>query len=54
MYGWLWRNLPGPAAVRAVQLLVLAFAVIAACFLWLFPAMAPSLPFNQQTVEETT
>lgn len=54
MYGWLWQHLPGPAAVRVLQLVVLALAVIAACFLWLFPAIAPSLPFNQQTVEETT
>lgn len=54
MYGWLWRNLPGPAAVRVIELLMLAVAVIAACFLWIFPAIAPILPFNQQTVEEAS
>lgn len=52
MYGWLWRRLPGPALVRVLVLAVLAFAVLAACFLWLFPAVAPFMPFNETTVGE--
>jgi hypothetical protein len=52
MYGWLWRHLPGPAPVRAVILLVAAVAVLAACFLWVFPAIAPFMPFNDTTVGE--
>ncbi len=52
MYGWLWRHLPGPAAVRVVLLALLAAAVLAACFLWLFPALAPYMPFNDTTVGE--
>lgn len=52
MYGWLWRHLPGPAAVRVVLLAVLAAAVLAVCFLWLFPALAPYMPFNDTTVGE--
>lgn len=51
MYGWLWRALPGPAWLRVVELAVLAVAVVAACFLWVFPAIAPHLPFNEITVE---
>jgi len=51
MYGWLWRHLPGPRAVRITILVVLAAAVVAVCFLWLFPALAPLLPFNDITVE---
>ncbi|WP_041574253.1 hypothetical protein [Cellulomonas gilvus] len=50
MYGWLWRHLPGPAAVRVLQLLLLAAAVLAVCFLWVFPAIAPYMPFNDTTV----
>lgn len=50
MYAWLWRHLPGPRLLRVVQLVVLALAVVAACFLWLFPAVAPHLPVSQQTV----
>lgn len=52
MYGWLWRHLPGPTAVRVLVLAVAAFAVLAACFLWVFPAVAPFMPFNETTVGE--
>jgi hypothetical protein len=52
MYGWIWRHLPGPAALRVVQYALLALAVVAVCFLWLFPAIAPHMPFNQLTVDE--
>jgi hypothetical protein len=51
MYGALFRALPGPAALRALQLLLLALAAVAVCFLWLFPAVAPYVPFNDQTVD---
>jgi hypothetical protein len=50
MYGWLWRHLPGPRSVRAAIMLALAAAVLVACFAWLFPAIAPYMPFNQTTV----
>jgi hypothetical protein len=50
MYGWLWRHLPGPRTVRALIMLALAAAVLVACFAWLFPAIAPHMPFNQTTV----
>ncbi|WP_380164285.1 hypothetical protein [Jannaschia sp. R86511] len=53
MYAALWRLLPGPLAVRVVLALLLLVAAVTACFLWLFPAVAPYVPFNQQTVEET-
>jgi len=52
MYGWLWRHLPGPAVVRVVILLALAVVVLAACFTWVFPAVAPFMPFNDTTVGE--
>ena len=51
MYGWIWRHLPGPVPVRVVIALVLVAAVLAACFLWLFPAVSPLMPFNDTTVE---
>lgn len=50
MYAWLWRHLPGPAAVRVLILLVLAAAVLVACFAWVYPALAPLMPFNDTTV----
>lgn len=52
MYGWLWRHLPGPWAVRVLILAVAAFAVLAVCFVWVFPALAPHMPFNETTVGE--
>ena len=51
MYGALWKVLPGPAWLRAALLAVLALAVVAVCFTWLFPAIAPFMPFNDVTVE---
>ena len=52
MYSALWRVLPGPRWVRALVLLALALAVVAACFEWVFPAVAPYVPFNETTVGE--
>ncbi|MCC2307873.1 hypothetical protein [Cellulomonas chengniuliangii] len=52
MYGWLWRRLPGPAPVRVVILALAAVAVLAVCFQWVFPAVAPYMPFSDTTVGE--
>ena len=50
MYGWLWRHLPGPMPVRVVLAAVLVAAVLAVCFLWVYPAISPYMPFNSTTV----
>jgi hypothetical protein len=50
MYGALWRVLPGPTWVRVLVLAVLALAVVAVCFQWVFPEVAPYMPFNDTTV----
>ncbi|HEX5427065.1 MAG TPA: hypothetical protein VFX00_01965 [Pedococcus sp.] len=50
LYAALWRSLPGPPWVRVLVCLVLFAAVVAACFLWLFPWVAPLMPFNDNTV----
>ena len=52
MYGLLWRALPGPAWVRVLILAVVLVGVVAACFTWVFPAIAPLMPFNDITVDE--
>ena len=52
MYGWLWRALPGPVWLRVLLLLLAAVVVVAVCFQWVFPAIAPLLPFNDITVDE--
>lgn len=50
-YGWLWRVLPGPKALKVVQVALLLLAVIAVLFTWVFPVIAPLMPFNETTVE---
>jgi len=50
MYAILWRLLPGPWPVKAFLSLILVTAVVALCFLWLFPAIAPYMPFNSYSV----
>jgi len=37
MYGALWRVLPGPWWVRALILLLLLAAILAASVIWVFP-----------------
>jgi hypothetical protein len=50
VYSWLWRSLPGPLPVRLVLVGALALAVVVALFGWVFPAIAPLVPFNDGTV----
>ena len=50
LYGALWRVLPGPTAVKIAQLVVLFAAVVAVLFTWVFPLIAPLMPFNDTTV----
>lgn len=52
MYAALWRALPGAWWVRTLVLAVLALAVVVVCFQWVFPALAPYMPFNATTVED--
>ncbi len=51
MYGWVWRRLPGPFAVRALIGLLLLALVVVLLFAWVFPWLEPRLPFNDVTVE---
>lgn len=39
MYSWIWKKLPGPTWLRAIQSLLLAGAIVAALFLLVFPAI---------------
>ena len=51
MYGAIWRRLPGPRPVKAVVALILVVGVVAVCFLWVFPWIAPLMPFNDNSVQ---
>ena len=52
MYGWIWRNLPGPMAARVLQVLVLLSAAVALLFFVVFPAVEPLLPYSDVTVNQ--
>ncbi len=49
-YGWLWQMLPGPRPLKVTLVTVLILAVIAVLFTWVFPLIAPLMPFNDTTV----
>jgi hypothetical protein len=50
MYVWLWRHLPGPVAIKLVQVLVLMMAVSLLLLFVVFPWIEPHLPISQVTV----
>jgi hypothetical protein len=50
MYVWIWRHLPGPLAVRLLQVLVLVAAVSLLLLFVVFPWIEPHLPINKVTV----
>lgn len=52
LYGALWRILPGTKAVKVFEVVVLFAAVVAVLFGWVFPQIAPLMPFNDTTVGE--
>lgn len=54
VYGWMFRHLPGPLWVRIAITLVVVVAIVAALFLVVFPAVAPYMPFNDNTVGDGT
>ena len=51
-YGLIWRILPGPKPVKALLALLLFVGVLAVLLTWVFPAIAPLMPFNETTVGE--
>jgi len=54
VYGWLWRHVPGPVAVRALVALLVLAGIVLLLFMVVFPAAEPYLPFNHVTVDTTT
>ncbi|MFC4005197.1 hypothetical protein ACFS2C_26670 [Prauserella oleivorans] len=52
MYGWIWRHLPGPPALRVVEAAVLVLGVVALLMFVVFPWAEPLLPFNDVSVQE--
>jgi hypothetical protein len=51
MYAALWRILPGPWWVRALILVILAAAILAACVFWIFPFIDQFVAPTDSTVD---
>ncbi|WP_170970233.1 hypothetical protein [Nocardioides jishulii] len=52
MYAALWRLLPGPRWLKALEALVLVGLVVSALLMWVFPAVEPHLPFDRIVIGE--
>lgn len=50
MYAALWRALPGGRLAKILQSLVLLTVAVAVLLVWVFPALAPLLPFEDVTL----
>lgn len=50
MYGWYWRNLPGPAPLKILITVVLLAVVFLLLMEVIFPWLAPMLPYNDVAV----
>ena len=51
MYGWIWRHLPGPLAVRIITAALLVLGLLALLLFVVFPWAEPKLPFNNVTTQ---
>lgn len=51
MYVWIWRHLPGPVALRLLQVVLLLAVVVTLLFFVVFPAVEPHLPYSDVTVD---
>ncbi len=52
MYGYIWRHLPGPLALRILLASLMISGVVVALFTWVFPAIAPLLDINNGAIRE--
>ena len=50
MYGAIWRKLPGPAWLKAIEAAVLILAIVAVLFEVVFPWAADNLNLVDNTV----
>jgi high-affinity Fe2+/Pb2+ permease len=53
MYEWIWRHLPGPTPVKALQALALFALVVLVLFVFVFPWMQQHLPFTSVTIDSS-
>ena len=52
MYGYIWRRLPGPLAVRLLIVAAALALAVVLLFGWVFPWIEPMMPFSGNTVSQ--
>lgn len=52
MYGLIWRLLPGNWFIKLIFALILIAAVVLLLMQYVFPVVAPYMPFNNATVTD--
>ncbi|SNU01334.1 hypothetical protein SAMN06298212_10969 [Ruaniaceae bacterium KH17] len=50
MYGLIWRMLPGPVWFKAILAILLIVAVVYLLFVYVYPVVAPYMPFQEDSV----
>lgn len=50
MYGLIWRILPGPTWLKVIFALILIVAVVFVLFEYVYPVVAPYMPFAENSV----
>lgn len=50
MYAWFWRHLPGHWTLRLLISLIFIAAAVYLLMQFVFPQIAPFMPFNNATV----
>lgn len=50
MYAGLWRLLPGPTWLKAIEAVALVLAVVWVLFSVVFPWIEPRLPFDKTSI----
>lgn len=54
MYGWIFKHLPGPTAVKIIEFGLLLAMVVSALFVWVFPWAAETFSFLSRDPDVTT
>ena len=50
MYGWLFRHLPGPTWLKAIDAVILVVIIVLSLFQWVFPWISDVLNLTGNTV----
>ncbi len=52
IFPFVWRIMPGPAWMRVILLLLIASAIVAVLFQWVYPWFSVTFDIQEVTVED--